>query len=263
MGYTFSLGSGSISWKATRSPAVALSSCEAELYAGTAAAQDCAWLCHLLAEFNHPQAAPTLWCDNTSMIALTQNAVYSARSKHIEARYFYIREMVQAGKLQTQHVSSEDNVADIFTKPLDKANHHRLARALGVKPPPTVVSDSRLGGVLQKANMSLPHPKEAPTDPVCEPEQKMGRSVLRPAELYLAKFWHDPPTVMGHPNGHGNGHGTCERSLCHDQVLRTKETKDTKATKDTKDTMDTMATMDTMDTMDTMATMDRDTKDTK
>jgi hypothetical protein len=131
-GYCFDLGAGVISWRANRSPAIALSSCEAELYAGTAAAQECMWLGGLLRTLGYEQAAPTLYCDNESTIALTKNAEFSARSKHIEARYFFIRELVQAGKLTVRHISGKLNVADIFTKPLSREDHMRLTAALGV-----------------------------------------------------------------------------------------------------------------------------------
>ena len=132
-GYCFNLGSGVISWKAGRSPAVALSTCEAELYAGTAAAQDAVWLMQLLRDLGHAQDAPTLWCDNESTVAMTKDPLFSARSKHIEARYFFIRELVQAGRIKTRHIRGIDNVADIFTKPLSQEDHQRLVAALGLR----------------------------------------------------------------------------------------------------------------------------------
>ncbi|CAI7788758.1 unnamed protein product [Closterium sp. NIES-53] len=70
-GYGFSLGSGLISWRSTRSSAIALSSCEAELYAATMAAQEARWLTFLLEELGAPQHCPTIWCDNASTIHLT------------------------------------------------------------------------------------------------------------------------------------------------------------------------------------------------
>jgi histone deacetylase 1/2 len=134
-GYGFTLGHGLVSWRSTRSSSVALSSCEAELYAGTMAAQEAKWLTALLAELGHPQPTPTLWCDNASTIALTKDAgVFHARTKHIELRHFYIRELVSRNELCVQHVSSADNLADIFTKPLTKVDHRRLTTALGLSP---------------------------------------------------------------------------------------------------------------------------------
>jgi len=133
-GFCVTLGSGVISWRANRSPAVALSTCEAELYAGTAAAQELLWLTYLLGSLGQSQdSVPLLWCDNQSTVALTKDPIYSARSKHIEARYFFIRELVQGQRLRTAHIPSYDNVADIFTKPLSHEDHSRLPPLPGLQ----------------------------------------------------------------------------------------------------------------------------------
>ncbi|CAI7846694.1 unnamed protein product [Closterium sp. NIES-53] len=94
-GYCFTLGSGIVSWRSTRSSAISLSSCEAELYAGTMAAQEARWLTFLLQELGFPQSAPTLWCDNHSTIHISQDPVYHTRTKHIELLHFFIRDLVQ------------------------------------------------------------------------------------------------------------------------------------------------------------------------
>jgi hypothetical protein len=136
-GYGFSLGSGLVSWRSTRSSSVALSSTEAELYACTMAAQEATWLSTLLAEFNHPQVTPTLWCDNLSTIALAKNPMYHSRTKHIQLRHFFIREMVEEGTLLLRHVPTEDNLADNFTKPAPSADYLlSLLPKIGLLPPP-------------------------------------------------------------------------------------------------------------------------------
>ena len=133
-GHCFSLGSGVISWKATRSPVVALSTCEAELYAVCSAAQEAVWLTELLALVGCPQSpAPMLWCDNQNTVVLTKDPVFSGRSKHIEARYYFVRELVEAKRLRTAHIPGVDNVADIFTKALSQDDHARLTAMLGLR----------------------------------------------------------------------------------------------------------------------------------
>ena len=133
-GHCFMLGSGVISWKATRSPSVSLSICEAELYAACSASQEAVWLAELLTMLGHgPTSPPMLWCDNESTVALTKDAIFSGRSKHIEARYYFIRELVQNRRIQTAHIPGVDNPADIFTKPLCAEDHSRLREMLGVK----------------------------------------------------------------------------------------------------------------------------------
>ncbi|CAI7853797.1 unnamed protein product [Closterium sp. NIES-54] len=70
-GYTFSLGSGSVSWQSTRSSSVLGSSCEAEIYAGAMAAQELRWLTYLLADLGEPpRSPPNLYVDNKAMLAL-------------------------------------------------------------------------------------------------------------------------------------------------------------------------------------------------
>jgi hypothetical protein len=133
-GYVFTLGSGAISWRSTRSSSVSLSSCEAELYAGTMAAQEARWLSFLLAELGYPQTPLTLYCDNKSTISLAENPVFHNRSKHIELRYYFLRELVQRGHLVLRHVASAVNPADIFTKALDKKLHRWMLLALGLQP---------------------------------------------------------------------------------------------------------------------------------
>ncbi|CAI7926483.1 unnamed protein product [Closterium sp. NIES-53] len=70
-GYTFSLGSDSVSWWSTRSSSVPSSSCEAEIYAGAMAAQELRWLTYLLIDLGErPRSLPVLYVDNKAMIAL-------------------------------------------------------------------------------------------------------------------------------------------------------------------------------------------------
>ncbi|CAI7871601.1 unnamed protein product [Closterium sp. NIES-54] len=83
-GYTFSLGSGSVSWRSTRSSSVLSSSCEAEIYAGAMAAQELRWLTYLLTDLGEaPRSPPVLYVDNNAMLALCQEHRVGHRTKHI------------------------------------------------------------------------------------------------------------------------------------------------------------------------------------
>jgi len=91
----------------------------------------------MLSLLGYPQdPPPTLWCDNESTVSLTREAAFSGRSKHIEARYYFVRELVQCKRLKTAHIPGKDNVADIFTKPLSHEDHSRLTAMLGLKSMP-------------------------------------------------------------------------------------------------------------------------------
>ncbi|CAI7837701.1 unnamed protein product, partial [Closterium sp. NIES-53] len=90
-GYTFSLGSGSVSWRSTRSTSVLSSSCEAEIYAGAMAALELRWLTYLLTDLGEvPRSPPVL----------------------------YLR-----GQLRLTYVASQANTADVFIKALQPCDH--------------------------------------------------------------------------------------------------------------------------------------------
>ncbi|CAI7878123.1 unnamed protein product, partial [Closterium sp. NIES-54] len=132
-GYTFSLGSGSVSWRSTRSSSVLSSSCEAEIYARAMAAQELPWLIYLLTDLGEwPRSLPVLYVDNKAMIALCQKHRLEYRTKHIALRYFLARELQQRGQLRFAYVATRVNTADIFTKALLSGDHQRFFTVLGL-----------------------------------------------------------------------------------------------------------------------------------
>ncbi|CAI7812556.1 unnamed protein product [Closterium sp. NIES-53] len=134
-GYTFSLGSGSVSWRSTRSSSVLSSSCEAEIYAGAMAAQELRWLTYLLTDLGEaPRSPPVLYVDNKAMLALCQEHRLEHRTKHIALRYFLARELQQHGQLRLAYVASQANTADVFTKALQPCDHQRFCTVLGLVP---------------------------------------------------------------------------------------------------------------------------------
>ncbi|CAI7835010.1 unnamed protein product [Closterium sp. NIES-53] len=134
-GYTFSLGSGSVSWRSSRSSFVLSSSCEAEIYAGAMAAQELRWLTYLLTDLGEsPRSPPVLYVDNKAMLALCEEHRLQQRTKHIALRYFLARELQQRGQLRLAYVASQANTADIFTKALQPCDHQRFCTMLGLVP---------------------------------------------------------------------------------------------------------------------------------
>ncbi|CAI7858762.1 unnamed protein product [Closterium sp. NIES-54] len=134
-GYTFSLGSGSISWRSTRSSSVLSSSCEAEIYAGAMAAHELRWLTYLLTDLGEPpRSPPVLYVDNKAMLALCREHRLEHRTKHIALCYFLARELQQRGQLRLAYVASQANTADIFTKALQPCDHQRFCTMLGLVP---------------------------------------------------------------------------------------------------------------------------------
>ncbi|CAI7871111.1 unnamed protein product [Closterium sp. NIES-54] len=134
-GYTFSLGSGSVSFRSTCSSSVLSSSCEAQIYAGAMAAQELRWLTYLLTDLGEqPRSLPVLYVDNKAMIALCQEHRLEHRTKHITLRYFLARELQQRGQLRLAYVATRANTADMFTKALARGNHQCFSTVLGLVP---------------------------------------------------------------------------------------------------------------------------------
>ncbi|GLU00818.1 hypothetical protein SLE2022_181580 [Rubroshorea leprosula] len=132
-GYAFFLGSGAISWSSKKQASTALSSSEAEYISLTAAACQATWTRRILEDMKQVQVQPTtIFCDNQSTIAMTKNPVFHSRTRHIETRHHFIRELVASGGLEVVHCNSKDQVADIFTKPLPLDKFIHLRDLLGV-----------------------------------------------------------------------------------------------------------------------------------
>jgi hypothetical protein len=117
--YAFSIGSAAIAWSNKKQPTVALSSTEAE-YRGVAVMTcEAVWLKRLLKDLHEEVSDPmVIHCDNLSSIQPAKNPVFHARTKHIEVHYHFVRERVLSGEVELQHVPTDRQIADIFTKPL-------------------------------------------------------------------------------------------------------------------------------------------------
>ncbi|GKV49381.1 hypothetical protein SLEP1_g56135 [Rubroshorea leprosula] len=132
-GYAFFLGSGAISWSSKKQASTAFSSSEAEYISLIAAACQATWTRRILEDMKQLQVQPTtIFCDNQSTIAMTKNPVFHSRTRHIETRHHFIRELVVSGGLEVVHCNSKDQVADIFTKPLPLDKFIHLRDLLGV-----------------------------------------------------------------------------------------------------------------------------------
>lgn len=142
-GYSIFIGPNLVSWSAKKQPTVARSSCESEYRAMANTAAELVWVTQLLRELRFPQSArPLLFCDNNSVVFLTQNPVAHKRAKHIDIDYHFVRELVSSGKLSTRFIPSNLQIADIFTKSLARPLFTLFRSKLRVGPNPT----SRLRG---------------------------------------------------------------------------------------------------------------------
>jgi hypothetical protein len=129
------LGDNCISWRSKRQPSVALSTCEAEYMALCESVKEVIWLRMLLDELGLPQVNPSkILEDNQGCIKLAENPVVHGRSKHIDVRYHFIRERVRKVRdVVLEYCSTNDMVADILTKPLDREKFAKFREKIGVK----------------------------------------------------------------------------------------------------------------------------------
>eukprot|EP00253_Pinus_taeda_P023918 PITA_23918 len=107
---------------------------EAEYRGAVEASKEALWFRQILSEFGFEQQHPTtLWCDNQSAIQLCKDPVQHQRSKHIELHMHFIRKLIHDHVLEVQYCSTDDQVADIFTKALTEAKFTKLRYMLGVQ----------------------------------------------------------------------------------------------------------------------------------
>ena len=117
--FSMNLKSGPISWNSRKQPTVALSSAEAEYFAMSTACQELVFLRSLLSDLELLTVGSSrLFGDNRSAIAMAENPTGHRRTKHIDIRHHFLRDLVASGEIQFVHVPTDDNVADLFTKAL-------------------------------------------------------------------------------------------------------------------------------------------------
>ncbi|XP_026420329.1 uncharacterized protein LOC113316341 [Papaver somniferum] len=135
-GYAVFMGNSLISWSSKKQPTVSRSSAEAEYESLSVVASELEWLSNLFKELHISVTYPTtVNCDKTSAICLAFNPVFHAREKHIEVQYHVVRDLVLSGFLKVQHVASESQLSNLFTKGLCfPAFSTLLQQLLGISP---------------------------------------------------------------------------------------------------------------------------------
>nr|CAD1823506.1 unnamed protein product [Ananas comosus var. bracteatus] len=132
-GFVFKLGSSTVCWSSKKQHTMALSSSEAEYVALTTAACQAIWLRRILCDLYQKQTDPMIiYCGNQSTIVTAKNPVQHSRTKHIEIRHHFIRDQVANGNIQMVHVSTQNQLADIFTKPLPLEIFSWCCQGLGI-----------------------------------------------------------------------------------------------------------------------------------
>ena len=116
------IGTGAVDWSSKLQSIVTLSSTEAEYVAAVEAGKEIAWLCHLITELGYSVAkkSSTLYMDNNSAISVAKNPEHFGRLKHLDLRFYWLRDMCEAGSINPVYCPTAVMPADILTKPLQR-----------------------------------------------------------------------------------------------------------------------------------------------
>ena len=138
-GYVFLLSEGAVSWSSKKQHVVTLSTTEAEFVAAASCACRGVWMRRILEKLGHFQGkCITVLCDNSSTIKLSKNPVLRGRSKQIDVRFHFLRDLTRDGVVELKYCGTQDQVADVMTKPLKLDTFLKLRKLLGVCEVPVV-----------------------------------------------------------------------------------------------------------------------------
>jgi len=133
-GYVFMMGDGAMAWSSKKQLIVTLSTTEAEYVAATACACQSIWMREFLNSIEEDLCkCVTVFCDNSSSIKLSKNPVFHGRTKHINVKFHFIRDLIKKGDVELIYCGTKEQLADIMTKPLKLEDFVKLQMLLGVQ----------------------------------------------------------------------------------------------------------------------------------
>ncbi|CAM8975395.1 unnamed protein product [Rhodiola kirilowii] len=131
-GGCFFLGNNLVSWFSKKQNSISLLTAEVEYIAAGSCCTQLLWMKQMLSEYGVAEEEMTLYCDNMSTISISKNPVQHSRMKHIDIRHHFIRELVEQKVVTLKHVTTDKQLADIFTKPLDATQFETHRSSLGL-----------------------------------------------------------------------------------------------------------------------------------
>jgi hypothetical protein len=138
------LGKALISWSCRKQNTIALSTTEAEYVSDASCCSQILWIKNQLEDFSIRYENVPIYCDNTSAINLSKDLIQHSRSKHIEIKHHFIRDHVNKKDIELIFVDTENQLADIFTKPLVEDRFNLLKEKLNIIKNPSKVKINNL-----------------------------------------------------------------------------------------------------------------------
>jgi hypothetical protein len=128
------MGGGAVSWRSKLQPTVSLSTTEAEYIAAVEAGKEIKWMRNLMLELGYDQSGSSLlYIDNQSAVQVCKNPEHHGRMKHLDLKYFWLRDEVGKKVIGVSYVPTGEQVADILTKPLGRVLVDRFVKLLGLR----------------------------------------------------------------------------------------------------------------------------------
>ncbi|CAA7043509.1 unnamed protein product [Microthlaspi erraticum] len=131
-GGCFFLGNNLIAWLSKKQNSVSLSTAEAEYIALGSCCTQLIWMRQMSADYGMESGPFLVYCDNKSAIDISKNPVQHSRTKHIDIRHHFVRELVEEKQVVLEHVVTDLQLADLFTKPLDFNRFVTLRNSIGI-----------------------------------------------------------------------------------------------------------------------------------
>jgi hypothetical protein len=132
-GYLVKFGTGAISWRSKLQPFVALSTTEVEYIAAVEAGKEILWMHNMLKEFGYQLTSlSVLQIYNQSCISVAKNPEHHGRMKHLDLRFYWLRDTVESGQIIPQYIPTAEMAADILTKALPRQKVEVCRKLMGL-----------------------------------------------------------------------------------------------------------------------------------
>jgi hypothetical protein len=131
-GGCFNVGTNLVAWMSRKQSYISLSTAEAEYIVFGSYCTQMIWMKKLLCDYGFTQDTMVIHCDNTSAINISKNLVQHSHTKHIDNRHHFIRDLVESRVVSLSFMPTDNQLADILTKPLNGSRFESLRKAIGV-----------------------------------------------------------------------------------------------------------------------------------